>query len=75
MRDPERINRFCDELKSVWHCVPDWRFGQLMSNMLGAYIQETGRDIFYQEDDEMMEFFIKYIGSATPYVRIAEGEN
>lgn len=69
MRDPQRIDRFCDELKSVWRCVPDWRFGQLMSNMFGAYYQKTGKDIFFPEDDELMEFFIEYIGENTPYIK------
>lgn len=73
MRNPERIDRFCDELKSVWHCVPDWRFGQLMSNMLGAFVQETGKDIFYPEDDEMMEFFTKYVGLTSPYFGDVDG--
>lgn len=63
MRDPARINKFCDELKAIWSRVPDWRFGQFMSNMLGAYVSETGRDIFYPEDDEMIEFFRKYINT------------
>lgn len=66
MRDPDRIDQFCNRLKSIWRCVPDWRFGQLMSNMLGAFVDETGRDIFFPEDDEMMEFFIKYIGKFFP---------
>lgn len=66
MRDPKRIDRFCDQLKAVWHRVPDWRFGQLMSNMLGDFVGETGRDIFFPEDDEMMEFFLKYVGLSAP---------
>lgn len=61
MRDPKRIDEFCDELKKLWHHVPDWRFGQLMSNMLGAYVDKTRRDIFFPEDDEMMQFFKEYI--------------
>lgn len=69
MRDPKKIDRFCDELKSIWRCVPDWRFGQLMGIMLGAYIIEMGKDIFSPEDDEIMEFFIKYIGKNTPYIK------
>ena len=69
MRDPNRIDRFCDELKSVWRCVPDWRFGQLMINALDAYKQETGWDFFYKEDDDLMEFFIRYISENTGYVR------
>ena len=61
MRDPKRIDEFCDNLKVVWHEVPDWRFGQLMSNMLGEYVAQTGHDIFYTEEPEMMAFFRKYM--------------
>ena len=40
--------------------VPDWRFGQLMSNILGEYVAEKKRDIFFPDDDEMIEFFEDY---------------
>lgn len=33
MRDPKRIDEFCDLLKEIWKRVPDWRFGQLISNL------------------------------------------
>ena len=68
MRDPARIDKYCNELKAVWKCVPDWRFGQLMSNMLGEYVAETGRDIFFPEDEEMFEFFKEYIVKNSPWV-------
>lgn len=61
MRDPNRITDFCNKLAGLWQKVPDWRFGQLMSNMLGAYVSETGRDIFFPEDEELMKFFTKYL--------------
>ena len=54
MRDPNRIDKFCNELKLLWHKVPDWRFGQLMSNVLGAVYEKTNHDPFYMEDDEML---------------------
>ena len=60
MRDPKRIDTFCEELKKMWHKVPDWRFGQLMSNFLGDVYSKTGRDIFFIEDDEMVELVKKY---------------
>lgn len=60
MREPKRIDEFCAELAKLWHKVPDWRFGQLMSNVLGEYTYQTHRDIFFPEDDEMLEFFKKY---------------
>lgn len=68
MRDPKRIDNFCNELKAIWHCVPDYRFGQLMSNMLSAYMAETKRDIFYVEDEEMMRFFREYVMKNSPYI-------
>lgn len=55
MRDPKRIDEFCEELKKMWHQVPDWRFGQLMSNALGEVYAKKNRDIFFIEDDEMLE--------------------
>lgn len=54
MRNPERIDKFCDELKLLWHKAPDWRFGQLMSNALGAVYKRTNCDPFYMEDTEML---------------------
>lgn len=50
MRDPERIDEFCDKLKEYWHQVPDWRFGQLVVNVLG-------QDPFYVEDDATLAAF------------------
>jgi len=48
MRDPERIDVFCQKLAELWHKVPDWRFGQLVCNTLGY-------DPFYVEDDVAIE--------------------
>ena len=56
MRDPKRIDKFCAELAKLWHIVPDWRFGQLISNVLGSY----KGDIFFPEDDKMLDFMKKY---------------
>lgn len=54
MRDPNRIDEFCAHLAELWHNVPDWRFGQLMCNMLGQISYDRGVDTFYIEDDEML---------------------
>lgn len=69
MRDPKRIENFCAELARLWHKVPDWRFGQLMSNLLGAYVSDTKRDIFFPEDDELLDYFRQYFNKegSTPY--------
>ena len=54
MRDPKRIKEFCEQLAAIWERVPDWRFGQFVSNVLGQVQTEKKRDIFFIEDDEML---------------------
>ena len=57
MRDPNRIDSFCKKLAQYWKNVPDWRFGQLISNVYGA----SGiRDPFFAEEDETLELFEKF---------------
>ena len=63
MRDPKRIRKYCDQLADMWERVPDWRFGQLISNVLGEYVAETKKDIFFPEDDELFRFFESYFNS------------
>lgn len=61
MRDPARIKPLMAKLANMWQQdVPDWRFGQLMSNFLGFVVSETNRDIFYIEDDEMEKLMLKF---------------
>ena len=57
MRSKDRIDPFLKRLGNVWKCVPDWRFGQLMVNVLGS----MPRDPFFPEEDEMIEYFEKYM--------------
>ena len=57
MRDVNRIRPFCNRLASVWEQVPDWRFGQLMVNLLGEYVNQKHRDPFFPEDEELIGFF------------------
>lgn len=61
MRDPKRIDKFCQRLAVCWKMMPDWRFGQLMINALGK-MRADGKDPFFQEDDEMIEFLEKFAG-------------
>ena len=56
MRDRNRIRPFLERLEKAWNEVPDWRFGQLMCNVLGS----MPRDPFFLEDDEMIEYFENY---------------
>jgi len=48
MRDPNRIPRICKKLEVYWKKHPDYRLGQLISNLLGP----GPHDVFFQEDDE-----------------------
>jgi len=56
MRKVERIPTFLNELQKYWEKVPDWRFGQLMVNILGT----CERDPFFYEENEMLEVFEKF---------------
>ena len=56
MRDKNRIKPFLERLGKVWEQVPDWRFGQLMCNVLNS----MSNDPFFTEDDEMIEYFENY---------------
>jgi len=58
MRDPNRIEPFLEELGGCWRKVPDWRFGQLMINFLGAV--STKVDPFFPEEDKMLEYLHEY---------------
>ena len=39
MRDPARIQKFCNRLAKAWRCHPDWRFGQLICNVFSEMVQ------------------------------------
>lgn len=57
MRKKERIKPFLDELGKIWEeNVPDWRFGQLMSNVLNSF----DIDPFFIEENEMLNRFKDY---------------
>ena len=62
MRDTNRIYKFCNELARLWSQVPDWRFGQLITNITND-MQST--EFFYIEDDEMMKVIKSCFGEET----------
>lgn len=64
MRDPKRIRPFINKLAMYWESkIPDWRFGQFMSNFLGFAMSKTGRDIFFIEEKEMEELLDQYFAA------------
>lgn len=53
MRNPERIQEVLKELEEFWKQVPDWRLGQVISNI--SYELMGNNDPFYMEDDKLLE--------------------
>lgn len=50
MRDKKRINLMLNEIAELWeNNCPDWRFGQLISNIF------DNNDLFFIDDDTFME--------------------
>lgn len=56
MRNPDRIDSFCDKLKEYWHKVPDWRFSQLIINIYG----KCEFDPWFLEENDSLKLFEKY---------------
>lgn len=69
MRDPNRIDGYMKRLGDVWKDYPDFRFGQLLMNLLGDVQREVKMDLFYVEDKEFFEAFEKC------YARMMYGED
>ena len=64
MRNPERLDAFYAELCRIHkEYFPDWRFGQLCSNFFGWLGYTEKVDLFYPEEDKMLEYLIDYVNS------------
>ena len=59
MRDPNRLDKFYDELKSIHKQHSHLRFGQFMMIVLEE-MQSSGRDPFFPEEDEMITYIRRY---------------
>ena len=63
MRDINRIHPFCEKIADIWAThsfFVDQRFGQLMSNFFGWLMSEKGIDLFFPEENKMLEYFKEY---------------
>lgn len=68
MRNPERLDKFYDEVKEIHKTVcPDQRFGQFMCNFLGWVGGVKKRDPFFPEETEMMNLLKEYVESNYPF--------
>ncbi len=64
MREPNRLYNFYKELQTIHiRYFPDWRFGQLMSNFFGWLANEKDIDIFFPEENKMIEYLREYTES------------
>ena len=64
MRDPNRLDNFYNEFKELHKkYFPDWRFGQLCSNFFGWLAYTEQKDLFFPEEEQMIEYLKKYINS------------
>ena len=60
MRDPKRIDDFLNRLGECWKKVPDWRFGQLISNVKDFAYDDWPQDIFFIEDEQFIYYVEKF---------------
>lgn len=64
MRDINRIEIICNNLKTLWYYFPDMRLGQLIEN----YIKSTD-DFFVQEDDITLKNINETINAAEDFYK------
>lgn len=69
MRDPNRLYNFYTELCQIHiEYFPDWRFGQLCSNFFGWLASTKQVDLFFPEEDKMLEYLHEYCkGNVSPW--------
>lgn len=59
-RDPRRINSFLSDLGVLWGTqCPQWRFGQLIENVM-EYIRSESENPFYLEENAFREYIERY---------------
>lgn len=58
MRDPNRIDVFLKKLGEYWKQVPNWRFGQLIDNIM-KYAETCWPEKLFFIEDEQFEYYTK----------------
>jgi len=59
MRDPSRIDETLAVIEQLWRRFPDWRLGQLISNIAGG-----DNRVFYIEDEPLTQTAFEMIQDA-----------
>lgn len=66
MRDPNRLISFYDKIRVIhMNHFPDWRFGQLMYNFFNWVSVEKEIDIFFPEENRLIELLEEFVGDIT----------
>jgi uncharacterized protein YihD (DUF1040 family) len=71
MRDPNRIDRVINELKKFWKSAPDLRLCQLLTSAARS-ADWNNNDLFYLEDDRLLEGLIKLSQQSTYYSGVTD---
>ena len=70
VRNPERLDAFYDTLKEIHKkSFCDWRFGQFCSNFFGWLASEKKVDLFFPEEDKMIEYIKEYANTSSIWYR------
>lgn len=63
MRDPNRLDEFYKELCELHKKhFADLRYGQMCSIFFGWLMENKGVDLFFPEEDKMLEYFKEFCG-------------
>lgn len=60
MRNPDRIEPILKMLRLVWKKSPQLRLTQLLSNVILGYTDWSNKDLYYVEDDKVVEALEKF---------------
>lgn len=70
MRSKERIDTFTYEFAKIWkQSFPDLRFGQLCMNFFGWLQSKKGKDPFFPEESDMIEYFREFANETSLWCR------
>ena len=70
MRDSDRLEEFYAALCEIHkRSFPDWRFGQLCVNFFAWLSGEKNVDLFFPEEDKMIEYFSEYANKTSIWNR------
>ena len=70
MRSKERIDTFTYEFAKIWkQSFSDLRFGQLCMNFFGWLQSKKGKDPFFPEESDMIEYFREFANETSLWCR------